>query len=411
MSLVIVLADSLRHDAAGCCGGAARTPLLDELAAGGTLFERAVSAAPWTVPSVAAMLTGVYAHRLGLAKWEQPWPARHPSLFDLARARGCEVGSFVFDPQHLFSRVPAAGVVGSSQDVEPMLAWLADRRGTCFFAFVHYWWTHVPYVDKPMSIRAWRAATDRVLEAMRSGPAARDGARRLYRRAVELFSEKFLARLVDALDLDTTWLAILSDHGEGFGERPEAAALTDVFDLHGVTLYDEVIRVPLLIRPPGGGEARRVGELMRTVDLAPTLAELCDLGAWPAESARELDGTSLAATVREGAAPRGLDAISVASRDFVDLPELPRDPADLWSALALTAGRHKQIWYPRERRRIAFDLERDPGETRDVAGDLGPELDAGWARLERELARATVGELDPEDVERVRRRLEGLGYL
>jgi arylsulfatase A-like enzyme len=411
VSLVILVADSLRHDAAGCCGGAARTPALDSLAGSGILFERAISAAPWTVPSVAAMLTGVFAHRLGLAKWEQPWPERHPSLFDLARKSGFEVGSFVFDPSHLFSRVPAAGVAGSSQDVEPMFAWLAARRNERFVAFVHYWWTHVPYVDKPMSTGAWRAATERVLQAMRSGAAARDGARRLYLRAVERFSEQFLARLVDVLDLDSTWLAILSDHGEGFGERQEVAELADVFDLHGNTLYEEVLRVPLVLRPPGGTAARCVPELVRTVDLAPTLAELAELGAWPDQAAALLDGVSLAACVNQSAAPPELDAVSAKNRDFVDLPQLPGEASELWDGFALTSRRYKQIWHPVEDRRTAFDLAADPGETTDIASSHGNELAAGWSRLERELGRARVGEIEPEDVERVRRRLRGLGYI
>jgi len=410
VSLVIVVADSLRHDVAGCFGGAARTPLLDRLALSSVLFERAISAAPWTVPSVSAMLTGIYPHRLGLAKWEQPWPESHPSLFDLARGAGFEVGSFVFDQRHLFSRVPAAGVVGSSQDLEPMLSWLAAHRGERFVAFVHYWWTHIPYVDKPMSMPAWRAATVRVLEAMRSGAAAVDGVKQLYLRAVERFSERFLRQLTDSLDLDATWLVMLADHGEGFGERQEVAALTDVFDLHGNTLYDEVLRVPLVIRPPGGTEPRRVREIVRTVDLAPTTAELCGFGALP-DAGADLDGVSLAKCVRDGASPPDLDALSVSNHDFVDLPELPRDPRELWNGFALSTERYKQIWYPAEDRRMVFDLQADPGETIDVADDCGDRLAPGWARLACELERATVGELDPDDVERVRRRLEGLGYL
>ena len=411
MSLVVLVADSLRHDAAGCCGGAAATGVLDGLADSGVLFERAVSAAPWTVPSIAAMLTGVWAHRLGLAKWEQPWPARHPSLFTLAREAGCEVGSFVFDPGHLFRRVPEASVVGSSQDVEPMLDWFAARRGKRFLAFVHYWWTHVPYIDRPLSMRAWRVATERVLGAMRGGAAAREGARRLYLRAVERFSERFLPRLLNALDLDTTWLAICADHGEGFGDRPETARLEDVFDLHGNTLYDEVLRVPLLLRPPGGTTPRRVGDLVRTVDLAPTLAGLCDLGCWPPDAASDLDGISLAACVRDGAPVPELAAVSVRNRDFVDLPDLPADPRDLWDGFALTTKRFKQIWYPANGRRVAFDLDTDPGEIVDVSAVHAATLEAGWGRLEAERGRARVGEILPGDAARVRERLARLGYL
>ena len=94
-----------------------------------------------------------------------------------------------------------------------------------------------------------------------------------------------------------------------------------------------------------------------------------------------------------------------------DLPDLPRDPRELWNGFALTTRQYKQIWYPAEERRQAFDLSADPAETTDVADEHRGQLSPGWSTLARELERATVGEIDPADVERVRRRLEGLGYI
>jgi len=279
MNLVLVVVDSLRHDALGCLGGQAVTPTMDSLAARAIVFERVVSAAPWTVPSIASMLTGVYSHRLGLAKWDQPWPRHHPNLFGLAARSGFEVASFVFDPTHLFCRVPEAGVKGSSQDTAALLSWMHRPRPPRSVLFVHYWWTHVPYVSSPMTTPVWRQVTDRVLASMRTGgAAAREGVKGLYRLAVERFSEKWWPRVAEAIDLDSSWLVITSDHGESWGERAETAHLADVFDLHGNTLYDEVLRVPLIIRPPGGCAGRRIRDLTRTVDLLPTLADLAGLG-------------------------------------------------------------------------------------------------------------------------------------
>ena len=303
MSLVFIVADSVRHDAFGCLGGA-DTDVVDDLSASGVLFERAVTAAPWTVPSVASMLTGVYSHRLGLAKWEQPWPADHVSLFELAARADWEVASFVFDPSHLFRRVDAAGVCGSSQDTAGLLAWLRAHRGTRFCLFVHYWWTHIPYVAKPMDITAWRQVTDQVLAAIRAGPESLAGVKRLYHHAVTQFSQEWLPQVLEALELDDTWVVVTSDHGESWGER-EGASVDDVFDLHGNGLHDEVLRVPLLLRPPGGGPRRRVPELVRTVDLMPTLAEL--LGFETPTSEEPLDGVSLATTVTRGEPPPALD--------------------------------------------------------------------------------------------------------
>lgn len=408
MSLLWIVADSVRADVFGCCGGPCATPTVDRLAGQGTLFPRAVSAAPWTLPSLAAMLTGVYPHRLGLAKWEQPWPADRPTLFDLAARGGLEVGSFPFDPQFLFARVPAAGVIGSSQDTTALLAWLRARRDAPYLAFVHYWWTHVPYLMWPMDARAWRKATDAVLTGLCAGPEEREGVKRLYRHAVERFSETWLPRLLEAVDLDTTWVVITADHGESWGERSGAGPVREVFDLHGNDLADEVLRVPILVRPPRGGTGRRGEGLARTVDLAPTLAELLGLGPLPPG----IDGVSLAACVGQGAAAPAPDAVSVRNADFVARAERPRSAAELWTGYALTTPRERLVWdVARDSFEFSEVAPEASGTTSEIIRPAGPPPEQLVARLRTEAARAVVGEWDPADLARTAERLQALGYL
>ena len=438
MSLIFIVADSLRHDHLGCTGGPVATPTVDGLADDGVLFERVISAAPWTVPSVASMLTGVHSHRLGVVQWKQPWPASAPSLFSLARAAGYEVASFVFDPAFLFCAAPEAGVRGSSQDTHALLSWIRDHRDERYVLFIHYWWTHVPYVDTPMSTAAWRQGADAVLEALRAGPEARDGVKRLYRRAVERFSEAWLPRVLDAADLDTTWVLLTADHGESWGERPDDPPPRDVFDLHGNGLWDEVLRVPLVVRPPGGAAPRRLGGLSRTVDLLPTLAEL--LGLVSADLAG-MDGVSLAGWMREERnAPRGGDdvwgseqtqgweehdagmwgaeqgiwpvsrAVSAKNNDLLTR-SLPLEPGDVWSGLSLTTSRYKLIWEMASRRRLAFDLRDDPSELMDISQARADDLQPHWDHLEEQWKRATVKAITDDDLVGLTGRLRDLGYL
>jgi len=407
VSLIWIVADSVRADVFGCDGGAAETPTVDRLAAEGARFERVTSCAPWTVPSVAAMLTGVYGHRLGLAKWEQPWPDRFPSVFDRAEAGGLTVASFVFDPAHLFRRVPSAGVAGSSQDTAALLGWLRAHRGEEFLLFVHYWWTHIPYVSKPMTVPAWKQVSDRVLAGLRAGPAAREGVHKLYRHAVHRFSEEWLPPVLDALDLDRTAVLITADHGESWGERDETAGLRDVFDLHGNHLYDEVLRVPLVVRPAGGGRGHAVGGLARTVDLAPTVVDLLGLDAL----GPRVDGLSLIDGVRAGAPAPATEAIAAQNRDVVDAPDLPAAADDLWRAYALTTADHKLIWDPAADRVLAFDLAADPGETTDLFPADPDRWSAPLARLAVERESATVGPLGSDDVARLREQMRRLGYV
>jgi arylsulfatase A-like enzyme len=418
MSLLLIVADSVRSDALGCNRSALsrspfalpcspQTPTVDKLASEGVLFERTVSSAPWTLPSLGSMLTGVYAHRLGLCRWDQPWPSDYESLFDLARQAGFEVASFVFDPDHLFCRVPEACVRGSSQDTEGVLTWLRAHRHQQFFALIHYWWTHIPYVDQPMSTPSWRLLTDQVLSALRAGPAARAGVQRLYGYAVERFSEVWLPQVIQALDLDDCWLSIIADHGESWGERTPESAPHDVFDLHGNGLHEEVLRVPWLIRPPGGGGGRRIADLVRNVDVMPTLASLLGWrkGPWPSD----LDGRNLASAIETGTVVEDLDALSVCNHDCITTSRRPSKPEDLYTAFALTGPRWRQVWDPSTDQTHAFDLVRDPGELCDL-GNL-PELAAGARRLRDELGRARVGEFLDDNAAEVASRLRQWGYL
>ena len=408
MSLIFIVADSLRHDALGCFGGAARTPTADNLARGSVCFHRVISAAPWTVPSLASIFSGLSCHRMGLVRWDQPWPAAAPSLFRRARRSGYRVASFVFDPAFLLSQVAEAGVQGSSQDEEAVLGWLRRHRREQFLLFIHYWWTHVPYLDTPTDSAAWEEGARVVVRAVASGAEARQGVKRLYRRAVERFSERWLPRVLEAADLDRTWLVLTADHGESWAERPGSPAPASVFDLHGNTLHDEVLRVPLLIRSPGGGPHHAVPELIRTVDILPTLTDL--LGLELGEQQHEMDGCSLAGVVQGGGPPPRLEAYSARNRDFTTASRLPDDPAELWRAFGLTTPRYKLIWEQGTERRRAFDLDQDPGETRDISGQDLPELEQGWRRLERQAARARVGPPPAGGPVEIERRMRELGY-
>ena len=421
MSLVLIVADSVRHDALGCGRSTPRgggpspfalpclphTPTVDSLADQGVLFERTISSAPWTLPSLGSMLTGIYAHRLGLARWDQPWPSDYENLFNLARQAGCEVASFVFDPDHLFCRVPEACVCGSSQDTEGVLAWLRAHRHEQFFALIHYWWTHIPYVDRPMSTAAWRLMTDEVLAALRAGPAARAGVQRLYGHAIERFSEVWLPRVLQAVDLDQCWLSIIADHGESWGERSPESVPGDVFDLHGNALHEEVLRVPWIIRAPGGMNGRRIPELVRNVDVMPTLASLLGWrkGPWP----NDLDGIDVAGALDTGSVGESLDAISVRNHDCITTALRPTTAKELYPAFALTGPRWRQIWELGTDRWQAFDLLCDPGELCDLGHP--PELAAGASRLQAELARARVGEFLDDSAAEVASRLRQWGYL
>jgi arylsulfatase A-like enzyme len=404
MRIVVVVADSLRADVLGHAGGPCATPFLDRMAAQGTSFRTVFSCAPWTVPSMAALITGAYAHRLGVFRWEHPLPAGFPTVFSAAAGAGLRVASFVFHPRYLFSAVTEANVLGSSQDFDAVFNFLRAEREPNLLTFVHYWGTHVPYLDRPLSVGAWGDICSQVFAAARKNPGVvLPKLRGLYRRAVERFSEHFLPRLADAIAChasDGFLMVVTADHGETWGERQGRPPET-VFDLHGNALFDESLRVPLVAWGPAWLHRGRVDGLARTVDLAPTLAEI--MGAKDA-LASDADGVSLAAALREGTPPATLEALAIASDNFLSTPRpAPRSPAELWTAFSLRGRRWKYLSQSSENH--VFDLQADPGEVRPLPRGSG-EPAQGWQTLEREQARAFCVTEDGADA-----RLRALGYI
>ena len=125
MNVVVYVSDALRADHLGCYGARfLNTKTIDELAAGGIRFDQAISAAPWTAPSMTSMVTGLYAHRHGYLHWDAALDPTTETLFRALGAHGYDVGTFVFDTNYLFKEMPEANVLGTSETLDGAIAWL-----------------------------------------------------------------------------------------------------------------------------------------------------------------------------------------------------------------------------------------------------------------------------------------------
>jgi arylsulfatase A-like enzyme len=399
MIVVLVVVDSLRADHVGACGGRAVTPTLDRLASEGALFETVWSCSPWTLPALAGLLSGTYGHRAGLIHWQQTWPTAPATLFQRLAGEGFDVASFVFDPAYLFTGLGAAQVRGRSGDEDDFFRFVSGWRGTKLFLFVHYWGTHVPYVAAPMSPATWQELTDGVLQTLREGGQLVDKVRGVYRHAVERFSEQWLPRLLAALrggpGLDDAVVAITADHGESWGERlPPGHRIDGVFDLHGNHLYEEALRVPLVLWAPTRiRPSTRVRELVRTVDLAPTLLDLA-LGPAADRSAvdDDRDGRSLLPRLSGLGPTPDTEAIAAGNLSLLEIvceEPFPPPATAVWDRLALRTERLSWIWHTATDERRAYDLEHDPTQSRPLS-PTAPELEHGWQRLAAEAARARL---------------------
>jgi arylsulfatase A-like enzyme len=390
VNVVVYISDALRTDHLGCYGARyLNTKTIDELAAGGVRYAQAISAAPWTAPSTTSIVTGMYAHHHGYLHWDATLDPSIETVFRAFGAHGYEVGSFVFDENYLFKDLPEANVLGTSETLEGAFDFMRANRDKPFLLYVHNWATHSPYEVVHADRKNWLAAKQEVIEGIQSDSAvALEAMREGYRKAVERQSEVLVASFVDELESlglrESTVFAFLSDHGESWGERfPSKEDVKGVYHMHGATLYDEIVQVPLILSAPGRLDPAVVESQVRTVDLVPTLLELAGLPA------RETDGESLLDVDGDRAAV-------IAGTDMGALTKLAiRQPP--WKlVLDVESGEEE-----------AFRLDVDPRELapRD---DAPPEL---RSLVFSELESAERHELTEEEEATVAKRLSDLGYL
>jgi arylsulfatase A-like enzyme len=391
VNVVVYVSDALRADHLGCYGARfVNTRTIDELAAGGVRFDHAISAAPWTAPAMTSMVTGLYAHHHGYLHWDAELDPTTETLFRALAAHGYEVGTFVFDTNYLFKELPEANVLGTSETLDQAIAWLRENRERPFLLFFHNWATHMPYDILHSERKDWLAAKQEVIGGIQADSAAAlEATREGYRKAVERQSETLVASLLEELESlglrENTVFAFLSDHGESWGERfPDKHDVQGVYHMHGATVYDEIVQVPLILSAPGRLDPAVVGAQVRSVDLMPSLLELAGVPA------RETDGESLLDMHEDRPAV-------IAGTDMGALTKL-----------AVRMPPWKLILHVESGEEEAYNLELDPRELDSRPADVPPEL---RETVFRELESAERRELTEEEEATVARRLADLGYL
>jgi arylsulfatase A-like enzyme len=426
-NLVLVSLDTTRRDHLSVYGYWRKTtPRLERFAEEGVLFSLAYAASSTTGPSHASLFTSLHPISHGVVKngrvLRPVFVTLAERLHDAGWITGGVTGSYVLDARFGFAQGfgswddefdPAFATVRgevweegdrvevfdrtADETTRRALAWL-DRVRTeqrPFFLFVHYFDPHAPWVPPAEFARRFPPADD-----------PKSGNRGLVARydAEIAFTDDQLGALLDGLEerglAGNTLVAITADHGEGLMQHGQLG--------HGAQIYEEQVRVPLLLRWPGRLPAGRVvAGAVSLVDLTPTLLALAGVAPAPGapmqgrslvevlEGRREVDPEGPIFLFRRHFEPGMHDGISVAGEQY-----------------AVRRGRWKLILAPEEKTRQLFDLQRDPGERSDLtAGE--PERAAA---LEREIAdwRARHGrsETAPSAVSGADlERLRALGYV
>ncbi|MEE2663665.1 MAG: sulfatase [Myxococcota bacterium] len=300
---VIVFIDTLRPDRLGLYGHAADTsPTLDSFAGRGAVFEQARSVAPWTLPAVRSLLTGRQPEAWGRAVTLPGLLASRGFATAMLGANHFLLASFGSQRDWDLHHVVPWGSARDQTDLA--LDWLEQVEGRDALLIVHYMDPHLPYAEPPSYRGRFGSTTApgdlgelysrEAVEQLAEG-GERD---RLRRHLLERYDANIryvddqLVRLFAAISTDDL-VIVLSDHGEEFFEHGG-------FE-HGHALWDELLRVPLLIWGRGV-VARRHREPVSLLDVTPTVLD------WLGLPTGSLDGRSLAPLLRGQAAgePRSI---------------------------------------------------------------------------------------------------------
>ena len=389
--IVLVSIDGLRADRFPAYGDTSlATPALDALSADGVVFERFYSHIPQTLPAHAAMFSSRLPFETGVrdsAGFKLKDSERTlaevlsdrdyatgaiVSSYALRRSTGIAQGFAFFDDQlETGDRdidETAVGVVSRDGDASERIAetWLQSIATPRAFLFLHV--TNAP---------ASRGATVQ--------PDDRDA----YDAHVEQ-ADEVVGRLVKYLKghqlYDQSTIIVTSAYGNGLGDHVERA--------HGLLVYDEVMRVPLIVKQAAGeGAGRRVTDLAQQMDVMPTIL---DLAKAPAPD--EVRGRSLTPLL---AGARRFPARFAYSESLLGHYHFGLAPA-----FAVTDGRHHLI---RTNRQELYDLEKDPGEQHNLADDqpeLAAELNAALDHILNSKAIDRPSNPGQDELQ----RLEALGY-
>jgi arylsulfatase A-like enzyme len=410
-SVILVLIDTLRADHLSSYGyGRPTSPEIDRrLARQGVLFERAYAQAPWTMPSVASLHSGLPPAQIRSA--ERPaykLPSSGPVLAERFSTLGYDTAAFIANPLvhagigydrgfDTFYAPQTLGSINSStsnasalhQRIEP---WLRAHRERPFFLYVHYLDPHSPYDNPDISEGRSRFYPDyqgrlrgRDVFGLALGKLSLDDPPTDVAHLTALYDSEIsyvdrhvgrLLELAEERGERDLLVALTSDHGEELYDHRGWE--------HAVTLYNELLRVPLILRFPDRQQrGERVAGQVALLDLAPTLLAAAGGELPQVWSGLDLRGSS---SGDRDSPPRPI---------FAERMEL-YDPL----RVAVFAGDRKLILFDRrgaeslptrnERQRLVqeqalrrfaarerYDLARDPKEQINLAGrDGGGDLEA-----------------------------------
>ena len=412
--VVLIVLDAARGDRFTGDYPRPTTPHIDAMARDALTFSRAYSECPSTFCSIPSLITGRSFVSVGAVSSATPLPDEPKTLAESLQAAGYTTIGLSANPFHSAGRNlaqgydsfvrtwgrgnPNHGPFGLSRLAAEAIAAQPPERP--LFLMLHYLPPHQPYAPLP--------EFDLFTSPDYRGPVGDEFWIRPYNRGEKSLTDEDLAELVGRYDgnlrmadaaveqvfaalqragrWENALIVVTADHGEAFMEHGLLS--------HNETLFDEMLHVPLIVRPPPGSrpDAVDTARPVSLIDILPTVLALVGLPPEPAASGVDL-----------------LAASAPIERTLFHF--IPRRRAPTYAARSAS---WKAIVRPARQRQLLFDLSRDPEETRNLVGSR-PWLFTGLAlrlrrhleRIESRRAAAPEVAVPKEEIE----ALKALGYL
>ncbi|MFH1675472.1 MAG: sulfatase [bacterium] len=374
--VIVLCIDTLRTDHVGCFGGSGgMTPSLDKLAKEAISFSSCESACPWTLPSVAATITGKYPGIIAADSVSEHLRSEETTLAELFHEKGYRTASITnnhyvsaavgfFQGNESQRESPKAP---ADEEVDAALEWIGKHLDENFYLYIHFFDPHVPYQPPEPYLTRFKRGSGRFEKVFESPNEVRSGElvltdsekeqlRGLYNGCVA-FSDAELGRMIDKLKELNTWdntmLVVFADHGEEFWEHGG-------FE-HGHSMYDEVTRVPLFIKVPGVQPAMR-SDRVSLIDVVPTIINWAGLSV-----------------------PEGLNGKNILSPDYDQKDErrfFIEGCIHATESKAIVEGGYKQILYfDGVKSPELYNLDSDPGEKNNLVSSEKDKSEALSAEL------------------------------
>lgn len=441
--VILLTIDTLRADLVDLDPPGINTPNIAALAKDSVVFERAISPAPWTLPSFASIHTGLAPRVHQTLSFRSRLPDACPTLAESLRRAGyatAAIGTnpylnaafgldrgferYTMFPIQLSATVGSEALAaawprqfGSEGDADTLtdlaIDWLEQHQGRPMFLWLHYFDPHLPYEPKPEYLRGREpvgrfgmVVGEEDLSSIRAGYLAPTPEEAKWLRAMQLaevrYTDAAMGRAIAALKrlglYDDALIVFASDHGEEFFEHGG-------FE-HGHTIYDELLHVPLFVKLPGRSVTGRVSQAVSTVSVTPTVLEACGM----ANSADQFSAPPLSPFWTRGT-PDGstIDYGPIISTGCAYYEDRVAIRAEGWKYSRRFLSNQVEL----------FDLTNDPGERRSLAG-VRPEDIERFEKLlaaDDEQCRALRQRLGLTDQvgsapnEQLMRSLRSLGYV